>query len=460
MTEEFRKFLKSLYDRLFKEGIISKRASTSKEKLEIILAYIEKISRVQDKFLEKEEYLKRIKKLYYKRYIIKESEIPNSYFEFLSKRYLEEGNGHLDLVNPKTDLEKEVRKMHVEEIIHTEMSSIDAWLDYLMSRESDYIPTWAKVWTFIGMLDIGTINKDSGNFNRRSKETIAPFVNINSEILGKSVEYLKMHLKLIPEEYPDEEIKRLASSESFYQIYGKMLAKVTNIKTNGNEGIWIKYKEKSKEDALKLYESLQGYNTGWCTASSKETAIYQVCGEGSYPGGNFYVYYSLNQTGEYKIPRLAIRMNQNKIGEIRGIASNQNIESEMEEILEEKLKEFPDSNEYKKKVSDMRELTKIYEKYQNNQELTKENLRFLYEIDSVIEGFGYQIDPRIEEIIGKRNKRKDLANIFDCKEEEIGINPESIEGKKIVYYYGELDLKNLTSAEGLVLPQIIWGGGI
>ena len=333
MTEEFRKFLKSLYDRLFKEGIISKRASTSKEKLEIVLAYIEKISKVQDKSLEKEEYLKRIKKLYYRRYIIKESEIPNSYFEFLSKRYLEEGTGHLDLINPKTDLEKEVRKMHVEEIIHTETSSIDAWLDYLMSRESDYIPTWAKVWAFIGMLDIGTINKDSGNFNRRSKETIAPFVNINSEILGKSVEYLKMRLKLIPEEYPDEEIKILASSESFYQIYGKMLAKVTNIKTNGNEGIWIKYKEKSKEDALKLYESLQGYNTGWCTASSKETAINQVCGGGSYPGGNFYVYYSLNQTGEYKIPRLAIRMSQNEIGEIRGIASNQNIESEMEEIL-------------------------------------------------------------------------------------------------------------------------------
>ena len=55
----------------------------------------------------------------------------------------------------------------------------------------------------------------------------------------------------------------------------------------------------------------------------------------------------------------------------------------MEEILEEKLKEFPDSNEYKKKVSDMKELTKIYEKFQNNQELTKENLRFLRALPSL-----------------------------------------------------------------------------
>ena len=49
MTEEFRKFLKNLYDRLYKEGIITKSASTSKEKLEIILAYIDKIARVQNK---------------------------------------------------------------------------------------------------------------------------------------------------------------------------------------------------------------------------------------------------------------------------------------------------------------------------------------------------------------------------------------------------------------------------
>ena len=39
MTEEFRKFLKSLYDKLYKEGIISKRASTSKEKLEIVYSW-------------------------------------------------------------------------------------------------------------------------------------------------------------------------------------------------------------------------------------------------------------------------------------------------------------------------------------------------------------------------------------------------------------------------------------
>ncbi len=201
----------------------------------------------------------------------------------------------------------------------------------------------------MGVLDIGTKNKDTANFNRRTKETVAPFVSLNSEILGKSVEYLKMHLKLIPEKYPNAEIKRLASTESFFQIYGKLLSKKISITPKDNNGIWVKYPQNNKDAALKLYESLQEYDTGWCTATSKEIALNQVCGGGSYLGGDFFVYYSTDENGEYKIPRLAIRMNKSKIGEIRGIEDNQNIEPAMLDILKEKLKEFPDSKEYEQK---------------------------------------------------------------------------------------------------------------
>ena len=45
-----------------------------------------------------------------------------------------------------------------------------------------------------------------------------------------------------------------------------------------------------------------------------------------------------------------LRMEGSSIAEIRGIADNQNIESNMEDILEEKLKEFPDRDKYNKKV--------------------------------------------------------------------------------------------------------------
>ena len=63
---------------------------------------------------------------------------------------------------------------------------------------------------------------------------------------------------------------------------------------------------------LKLYNSLQGYNTGWCTAGSRETAKEQL------EEGDFYVYYSKDKNGNYTIPRLAIRMSEDEIAEIRG----------------------------------------------------------------------------------------------------------------------------------------------
>ena len=124
----------------------------------------------------------------------------------------------------------------------------------------------------------------------------------------------------------------------------------------------------------------------------------------------------------------------------------------MEEVLEEKLKEFPDKEEYYKKVSDMKELTKIYKKHQNKEELSKEELTFLYEINDKIKGFGYEEDPRIEEIKNERGRRKkDLALIFDCDESRIALKEYELT-KDTILYYGSLDLRSLTSVAGLELP--------
>ena len=150
-------------------------------------------------------------------------------------------------------------------------------------------------------------------------------------------------------------------------------------------------------------------------------------------------------------------MEYGKIAEIRGISKDQNLEPEMEEVVEEKIKDFPDKEKYYKKVSDMKLLTHIYKKHKNNEELTKEELRFLYEVDGKIIGFGYKEDPRIEEIINARdNIKQDLSFVLDCREDQIALNKNELT-KDNVYYKGDLDLFSLTSAEGLVLPQIIVG---
>lgn len=111
----------------------------------------------------------------------------------------------------------------------------------------------------------------------------------------------------------------------------------------------------------------------------------------------------MNLDGECVVPRLAIRMDgTHQIGEIRGVAKNQNIENHLEEVLEQKLEEFSDKEHYQRRIQDAKMLTEIYKK----EDLTKEEIRFLYETDRAIEQFGYQEDPRIKKICCKRNAKK------------------------------------------------------
>ena len=147
-------------------------------------------------------------------------------------------------------------------------------------------------------------------------------------------------------------------------------------------------------------------------------------------------------------------MEYDKIGEIRGIAKAQNIEPEMEEVVAEKIKDFKDKDKYYKKVNDMKLLTEIYNK--KDKDLTKEELRFLYQIDNEIDSFGYLIDPRIEEIIKGRDKRSDIAKIFNCDISQIALYKKDIT-RNTLYYYGDLNYSTRKSAKGLIIPPNIIG---
>ena len=252
-----------------------------------------------------------------------------------------------------------------------------------------------------------------------------------------------------------EDIKQALSTGNFKLLY-EYVIKQSFLKgehqSNSTDGKWIKYEQESDYNILR--DSLQGYYTGWCTAAGENFAKDQLA------GGDFYVYYSLDKNGEAKVPRIAIRMDgKDKIGEIRGIADNQNMEPEMMPILEEKLKEFPDKGKYLKKEHDMKLLTLIDKKVNDNIDLTLEELKFLYEIDGQIIGFGYGKDPRIEEIKRKRNERRDYSLIFNVKEEEVALSQKEWlnNPKKFKALPGNIDLGSLTSADGLVLPQHVGG---
>ena len=203
------------------------------------------------------------------------------------------------------------------------------------------------------MLKLGTFDQEKKEFLKRTKNTTAPYIELNREVLSQVYDVL-MH-QIGQNELSSSEAKALENGESFKKLYTYFLKKVIEQeKSQETEGIWIKYEQGS--DYHPLLESLQGKNTGWCTGG--ETVEKQQLED-----GDFNIYYTKDKNNEYKNPRIAIRMDgKSTIGEIRGIAKDQNLESSMERILDEKLEEFPDKENYQKKVSDMKHLTILEKK--------------------------------------------------------------------------------------------------
>src|SRR3989338_6633226 len=105
-------------------------------------------------------------------------------------------------------------------------------------------------------------------------------------------------------------------------------------------GKWVKYQKGT--DSTALWASLQNKGTAWCTKgfATAETQL---------KGGDFYVYYTLDRQGKPSIPRIAIRMQEEQIFEVRGVSDNQqNLEGNMTEIAEEKMSKLPGKEKYQK----------------------------------------------------------------------------------------------------------------
>ena len=452
MNNEMRNGWIDIISKMYKDLHNSERvlhvSKESDKKRERLLNYFNRLEKIHKRVSESKNKSdeKLLKGFYYDLYVIKPEDIPESYFQNRVKLARERGYGNIRLTN-------EDKKRMTDQVIEDQKHSLDKWIEYfLYDEESKSYEMWEKYWVFQGLQNLGKYDKATYKFSKRDKTTVYPFPPVEREFIFTTLHLMEDYIK---DKKGDEEIKSALGSGNFKILYEYVIKQSMlkdKLQSNTTSGKWVKYEQGSDYNILR--DSLQGYYTGWCTAAGENFAKSQLA------GGDFYVYYSFDNNGEAKIPRIAIRMDgKNKIGEIRGIADRQNMEPEMMPILEEKLKEFPDRDKYLKKEHDMKLLTLIDKKVNNNIELTLDELKFLYEIDSKIEGFGYEKDPRINEIKNKRNIKKDCALIFDVKEEEVALSQEEWEENqnKFKIFVSDLYLYGLTSADGLVLPQSVVG---
>lgn len=340
-------------------------------------------------------------------------------------------------------------------------SSLDQWLTYLSDLNEPY-PTWFRYYTFRNILSLGEYDKDKQLFPERSKGTFKLFPEIDRGALAYVQEMMEAaqddtvlvrvrdaqrSLWQTPEsDLLTKERAALFASLSFAKQYAEGLKQNGEISPELREetrGAWVHYKQGN--DPKALWISLQNKGTAWCT-KGYPTAETQL------KGGDFYVYYTLDATGEPSIPRIAIRMEgDKKIAENpRGVLDTaQNVEGNMLPILNKKLDELKTDGvaveRFKKKNEDMKRLTRIesemivgkFDTKENKDEL-RNDLLFLYEINASIEGFGYGKDPRIVELIKDRKIEEDMLIIFECTIEEIANVPGEI-NENTKAYVGQLE---------------------
>lgn len=461
--------ISKVYTNLHNSDRVLRASNVSDKKRERLLKYFERLEELHNKVSKTKSVNgeKLLKSFYYDLYVIKPENIPDAYFQNQVRLARERGYGNIELT------EEDKRRM-TEEVVDDQRKSLDKWIEYfLYDEESKSYGMWEKYWVFQGLQNLGKYDKETGKFSKRDKSTVYPFPPVEREYIFTTLKLMEDFLK---DKKSEEDIKQALSTGNFKLLY-EYVIKQSFLKgehqSNSTDGKWIKYEQGSDYNILR--NSLQGYYTGWCTAAGENFAKSQLA------GGDFYVYYSLDENGEEKVPRIAIRMDgKYKIGEIRGIADKQNMEPEMIPILEEKLKEFPDKDKYLKREYNMKLLTLIEKKVNNKIELDAKELRFIHEIDNKIEGFGFKKDPRIKKIQKRRNIRKDYSNIFNVSQEEIALSQEEWEKSpdkfKVLagnlelnvtnnnsavilpkYVVGFLSLDGLTSAKEITLPEIVSG---
>lgn len=349
----------------------------------------------------------------------------------------------------------------VHEKHYAQLRSLSEWSDYLFKNDAQY-PAWFRYLAIRSVLKMGDFDRDAPKFGNRTKDTIAAFPELNAEALGYVYKALSDPSLITPQtESLIEPFRAALASKNFSALYAVAVVECNqSIDRSRLEGEWRKYDKES--DYTILEKDLSGKATGWCTASGSA--------ESHLKGGDFYVYYTKDAEEKYSVPRVAIRMQGDEIAEIRGIAPRQELEPEFVDVVEEKGSTLPGYEKFKKASADMKQLTaidkrcfkrdaegNIKETLIPNPALSKEELKFLYEVESKISSFGYVGDPRVDQIKKARpDKKQDYATVYDFDIAQVAMDKGEITADTGVYV-GDLNPQDYKILDGRKEPLIICG---
>ena len=303
MRDAWIDMITKVYADLHNSKRVINASSVSDKKRDRIIKYFERLEEVHNKVSQSKSITgeKLLKSFYYDLYVIKPENIPESYFQNQVVIARERGYGNITLTNRD-------REIIINQVIDDQKISLDKWIEYfLYDEESKSYEMWEKYWVFQGLQELGKFDKKTGKFSKRDKTTVYPFPPVEREYVFTT---LKLMEDFIKDKKSENDIRQALSTGNFKLLYEYVIKQSLlrgERQSNGIDGKWVKYEQGSDYNVLR--NSLQGFYTGWCTAAGENFARMQL------EGGDFYVYYTHDDNGDAKVPRIAIRMNgKNRIG--------------------------------------------------------------------------------------------------------------------------------------------------
>lgn len=453
--------------------------------------------------LKQFRYFRSHKPEVFDRQIIDHDTARNAFAQQQDKIAFDQGHGevdHLAVAERYSEVDNELTR-GAEDMISEQKQSRDQWLNYMLGPDAKMYPKWFTYYTLTNASKLQALTKIPDRhdpakaqivFPKRSSGTTRPFPELNREAIGQVYNHLVDDLTS-GDNPGSMQTKSGLNSRRFADLYAHYYQQATAERQEAltTDGSWRTFKQGTP--GKELAETIQNHGTGWCTAGER-TAESQLA------NGDFYVYYSEDEDGNETIPRIAIRMEGNNIAEVRGVNPGQDLEPEMVDIMTEKLQQFDGHEEYLQKAEDVKRLTSIYKAAKKAEgkglapDISLEDLRFIYEIDRKIETFGYDRDPRMQELILVRGTKHieltegedaltPLADADILNRQAIsdismltGLEPAAIETQwsrtlkwpdvfsgRVEYFYGDIDTTGSDGfpsgeeGEKLYAPRVVSG---
>ena len=395
-------------------------------------------------------------------------DIPDAYWKQQEQILRDNGQGR--------ELCRYEKEILAEDLIEKQRESINTWSNYLGDKDCPY-PTWFKVYAFDGISKMSNaLNLDDADYNRRDNTTALSFPKLNAEILAKVYRQINDFYGVDKENWlskhsDDEKLVSLVKSANFPKLYAKELVDTKVIlktpeRTEDVHGDWFEYKLGDEEEIASLAEG-----TRWCVVDPNVAHNYLTYGQfinpgednnyddddwedddqTEYPEAKFIIFRleDPNSPGVYASNGSAsIRLDPDgMVAEVSGLDEGQAIEDALVPTVKKKTLSLPGGEKYLQKFDDKQTLIRLDKKMKKGQDLTKEELSFLYELDRPIATLDTynRRDPRIPELKEKYNVEYALEKGLDIDKIISSLGPNTlIQNLDSLIKYGA-DIDNITS---------------